>query len=138
MSQFLTPLDVELVGEEEGRSVWKLTSPLCYTSNYLGPIVVEAGQATDFASIPRLPFIYLAEADKGQKAATVHDALYRESPHRCDRATADKVLREALIAEGVSRATAQLWYWAVRLGGGGAWNPGPIGVGGSQIELPLP
>lgn len=119
MSKFLTSLDVRDVDEFAG--LWELTAPLAYDSELLGKvIVVPSGFVTDFASIPRLPFVYWAEGGKGSKAAVVHDWIY--SAQSVDRKTADQVLREALLACGYSRITANLFYAAVRAGGGSHWN----------------
>jgi hypothetical protein len=129
MSAFLTTLDCRETDEFAG--LWTLLAPLAYDSGLLGRIVtVPAGFVTDFASIPRLPFVYLAEGGKGNRAAVVHDWLY--SSQAFDRATADQVLREALIASGYSKVTAGLFYAAVRVGGGSHWtepnNPQPVHV----------
>lgn len=119
MSSFLTTLDCREVDEFGG--LWELLAPLAYDSDLLGHIVtVPAGFITDFASVPRLPFFYLAEAGKGNKAAVIHDWLY--SSQAVDRKTADQILREALLASGYSAITASLFYAAVRVGGGSHWN----------------
>jgi hypothetical protein len=143
VSQFLTTLDCRETDEFGG--LWTLLAPLAYDSEIVGGIItVPAGFVTDFASVPRyLPIAYAAEAGKGNKAAVVHDWLY--STQSVDRATADKVLREALIASGYSKVTAALFYAAVRLGGASHWNtpnnPQPplvqqIMEGGASLETP--
>jgi hypothetical protein len=129
VSSFLTTLDCRETNEFGG--LWTLLAPLAYDSDLLGRIVtVPAGFVTDFASVPRLPIFYLAEGGKGNKAAVVHDWLY--SSQAVDRKTADQVLREALICSGYSRATAAVFYAAVRIGGGSHWtapnNPQPAQV----------
>jgi hypothetical protein len=126
VSKFLTTLDCRETDEFGG--LWTLLAPLAYDSEVVGRIItVPAGFVTDFASIPRLPFVYLAEGGRGNRAAVIHDWAY--STQFVDRATADKVLREALIASGYSKATAALFYAAVRLGGASHWtapnNPQP-------------
>lgn len=126
MSAFLTPLDCREVDEFGG--LWELLAPLAYDSEILGGMVsVPAGFITDFASVPRLPFLYLSEGGKGNKAAVIHDWLY--SSQSVDRKTADSVLEEALIASGYSSFTAGIFYAAVRVGGGSHWtepnNPQP-------------
>lgn len=119
MSAFRTRLRVEDVDEFAG--TWKLTDPLVYDSDMLQrTVVVPADFVTDFASIPRLPFVYWAEGGKGDKAAVVHDWLY--STRAVTRRQADQVLHEALMACGYSSFTANLFYAAVRVGGGPHWK----------------
>jgi hypothetical protein len=119
VSAFLTSLDCREVDEFGG--LWQLLAPLAYDCATLGKVVVvPSGFVTDFASVPRLPFFYLAEGGKGNKAAVVHDWLY--SAQAVDRKQADQVLREALLASGYSSITANLFYAAVRVGGGSHWN----------------
>lgn len=129
MSQFLTTLDCREIDEFGG--LWELLAPLAYDSELLGHIItVPAGFVTDFASVPRLPFVYLAEGGRGNKAAVIHDWAY--SSQFVDRATADKLLREALIASGYGKLTAGTFYAAVRIGGASHWqapnNPQPAAV----------
>jgi hypothetical protein len=129
MSAFLTTLDCRQIDEFDG--LWELLAPLAYDSQLLGRVVtVPAGFRTDFASVPRIPIFYLAEGGKGNKAAVVHDWAY--TTQMVDRKTADMLLREALIASGYSKATAAMFYAAVRLGGGSHWqdanNPQPQNV----------
>lgn len=119
MSRFLRPLDVELVDEAAG--IWQLTSPLQYSSDLLGRVItVPAGFRSDFASVPRAPFLYLAAGGKGDRAATLHDWAY--SSQFVDRATADKLLREALLATGYSDLLANAFYLAVRGFGESHWK----------------
>lgn len=122
MSGFVTPLRVEEVDEFGG--LWELLQPLAYDSDLLGRIEVPAGFVTDFASVPRLPVIYLTEGGKGNKAAVVHDYLYTvgSATGKVTRLQADQVLREALLASGYSAATAGVFYAAVRVGGGSHWK----------------
>lgn len=97
---FLSKLRVEEDDDEKGRTlIW----PLVYYSVVLGrTIIVPRGFHTDFASVPRLPLVYVTLGDVGKKAAVVHDFLYRHSG--VSRREADKVFYEAL------KATGQ-WYW---------------------------
>lgn len=117
--QFCSALQVEEVDEFAG--TWRLLAPLGYDSAVLGRLLtVPAGFVTDFASVPRLPIIYLSEGGKGNRAAVVHDWLY--TSQAVDRATADAVLREALLASGYSAFTAGVFYAAVRAGGASHWK----------------
>lgn len=133
MGKFETPLRVEKISEH----CWKLTDPFIYRSNNIGLIVVDAGFETNFASVPRLPLMYLAFGGVGDEAATLHDWLYRKehtaytgSAVKIERAMADKVLRgvivECLTNDGVSKLKAKIIAWSmwagVRIGGASHWE----------------
>jgi hypothetical protein len=119
VSAFMTRLSVE--EEDEQRGLWRLGHPLVYQSDLLGKtITVPAGFVTDFASIPRLPIVYLAVGGRGDRAAVAHDWLY--SSQAVDRATADAILREALLATGYGSLLANMFYAAVRLFGASHWS----------------
>ena len=133
MGKFETKLRVEKIGER----CWKLTDPLVYRSDTIGVIIVDTGFVTNFASVPRLPFMYLLFGGVGDEAATLHDWLYRKEhtqstghERKIDRATADKVLRgviiECLTNDGSSRFMASLTAWlmwaGVRIGGASHWG----------------
>lgn len=118
-AQFLSSLDTRLLDEQKG--LYSLLNPLVYCSAILErTLVVPAGFVTDFASVPRLPVVYLAAGGKGERAAVVHDWLY--STESVERATADAVLREALLSCGYSPALASTFYAAVRTFGASHWK----------------
>lgn len=122
MTGFLSPLRVELLDEAAG--TWRLTQALHYQSQSAGRrIVVPAGFVTDFASVPRLPVIYLATADTAHAPAVVHDWLYSSGEVR--RSTADKVFLEAMESVGVAWLRRQAMYAAVRLMGGRHYRAAP-------------
>jgi hypothetical protein len=119
VSEFLTSLRVEETDELKG--LWTLLADFSYRSDLLGRVLtVPQGFVTDFASVPRLPFVYLAAGGKGDKAAVIHDWAY--STQFCDRATADKLLREAMLACGYSEFSANAFYVAVRSFGESHWD----------------
>ena len=106
---FLSQLDCILVDEKSG--TWVLDSPLIYHSEIIGgKITVPEGFSTDFASVPRVPVVYVLYANRGRKPAVVHDYLYRIG--KATRAICDAVFREALIADGESLPVA----WAMWAG----------------------
>lgn len=121
-AEFLTWLEVGLVaGSDGGRSLWELAQPLRYASAVLGEVLtVPSGFRTDFASVPRLPVVYLIMNDVGQPAAVVHDYLYRSG--RVTRRQADSVLLEALRVLGVSWWRRNAMWAAVRIGGAGSYK----------------
>ena len=120
MSKFLsrlaaTNLDPDFAG---GRGLWELVEPLVYESDCAAmTITVPAGFKTDFASVLRLPVIYLLFGDKAHAPATVHDYLYHSKI--IPRAKADDVFYEAMKASTkLSGAERWLMWAAVRVFGG--------------------
>ena len=120
MGGFLTKLDVEQVEDtsNQGRGTWRLTKPLVYRSVFLSRILtVSSGFLTDFASVPRIPFVFDWLGDRGNLAATLHDWMYT-APHPVDtRYVADRVFLEALLDQGVPKLAAWFIYIGVRIGG---------------------
>jgi hypothetical protein len=120
MSRFVSRLaamniDPDFAG---GRGLWELTEPLVYESDVaLMTITVHTGFKTDFASVLRLPVIYLLFGDKAHAPATVHDYLYQTGI--IPRATADAVFSEAMKASTkLSGAERWMMWAAVRVFGG--------------------
>ena len=104
-----------------GDQLWILEAPLEYVST-LANVTVPKGFITDFASVPRLPFVYDVLANMAQRAAVVHDYLY--SMGVVPRAIADKVLLEAMKISGVSWAKRNAIYLGVRIGGASHYKKG--------------
>lgn len=122
MTGFLSTLRVELADESAG--TWRLTQPLHYQSAVARRrIIVPAGFVTDFASVPRLPIIYMATGDTAHAPAVVHDWLYSAGQVR--RSTADRVFLEAMQAVGVPWLRRRAMYAAVRLLGGSHYRRTP-------------
>ena len=105
----IKPLQVELT--------WTATPPVTQL------LTIPTGFITDFASVPRMPLVYLAVGGMGERAAVVHDYLYGGG--LCSRADADAVFRACLIACRVSRWRAWLMWAGVRLAGGRYYGPRP-------------
>ena len=109
---FLSRLHVEKV---VGGCV--LTDRLTYYSPMLKEtITVPMGFLTDFASVPRMPFVFLLFGDVAHEAAVIHDYLYKA--RWLPRREADGVLLEALEAAGVSLWRRWPMWAAVRVFGG--------------------
>ena len=114
MSAFLTPLDVQLVNDAsaDGRGTWKLLQSCLYQSDVAGStIVVPAGFKTDFASVPRLPVVFLAFGGRASRASVVHDWLY--STYLLSKELSDKVFLEAMLITGVPIEIAHEMYTGV-------------------------
>lgn len=123
-SEFRTTLQLEEVLDSidplftisAENSRFRLLAPLVYYSERLArEITVPRGFITDFASVPRLPLIYLLAGGEADKPAVIHDHLYRS--HECSRADADAVLDEAMAATGQPWWRRKLMWAGVRLGG---------------------
>jgi hypothetical protein len=125
--------DLGVTVMREGRVVWRLLEPLHWmaAADSLPPLVtVPAGFETDLASIPRLARGVIPPSGPWQRAAVIHDWLYRTrggwywSPpyERLTRAQADDVFLAAMAAAGVNWITRQAMWAAVRIGGGKAWG----------------
>ncbi len=118
-ARFLSPLCVKQVSEKN----WKLMAPLGYWSAVICRlIVVPAGFVTDFASVPRLPFVYWFTGGLAQAPAALHDWLYRTRSISVTRAQADAVLSEAMIARGYWKVRAWFVWAGVRLGGASSYR----------------
>lgn len=124
MSHFITPLDARELARDtsvDKRGTRTLLAPLVYASDLLKrTVTVPAGFITDFASVPRLPIAYLLTGGAANAAAVIHDWLY--TTREVDRATADAVFREAVIASGEKPWRAWLMWLGVRVGGGSSWE----------------
>lgn len=124
MSKFLTEPDVVLLSDaaNSGRGSWQLRNELIYDSDVAGQVfVVPVGFVTDFASVPRIPFVFDLLGDVAHAAAIVHDWLY--TTHPVSREVADAVLKEASILQGLSPYKAWLMWAGVRAGGASHWAP---------------
>lgn len=119
MSHFVTDLDARELTRDtsaDKRGTRKLLAPLVYASDRLGrTVTVPAGFVTDFASVPRIPVAFLLAGGCADPAAVIHDWLY--TTHEVDRATADAVFREAILAGGDPSWRAWLMWAGVRIGG---------------------
>ena len=107
------------------QDIWVLAQPLEWLGGEFGTITAPAGMTTDLASIPRaLRNIPGLDPDgASRRAAVCHDFLYdREDGRMRGKDFADRFLRAALIAEGMSEITADAFYIAVRDFGLSAWN----------------
>jgi hypothetical protein len=126
MSAFIGDLIVKLI-EDDQSGIWELVVPFSFQSDLAGiTIVAPQGFRTDFCSVPRVPLAYTLLGDRARQSGTIHDALY--TSHIVDRETADKVLHEMLLLNGVDEIEAAAFYIAVRQYGGSHWGPTPIPV----------
>ncbi len=118
---FLTDLVVKEL--PDGRK--ELAQPLIYSSKEYDPVVVPSGYKTDYASVPRLPFVYLVFNGISPKASTMHDFLYstvmtikEKDAKGKRRSRADHMFLEAMKAEKTPFHIRWLAFIAVRAFGG--------------------
>lgn len=115
---FASPLRVQLL-DERANPTWRLLHPLVFDSALFNlRITVSAGFDTDLASVPRLPFVCMT-IGLGNKAAVIHDALYRYKA--LPRAQADRIFLEGMEVDGIP--AARTMYAAVRAFGEPSYNP---------------
>lgn len=122
-ARFLSPLMSKEVSENanSGRGLFDLLAPLGFFScRFMRAFWAPTGTRTDFSSIPRLPFIWLALGDRYRKPAAVHDHLY--DSHEVPRWEADALLLEMCTVVDadirykwrVTRAMGRCTTWARR------------------------
>lgn len=120
--RFLSPLIVQELEDEsnDGRGTWRVIAELMYYSAITGSVIrVPGGFKTDFASVPRLPFVFALAGDTAHEASVVHDYLY--TVKSTTRRQADAVLLEASVVSGVPKWRARLMWLGVRIGGASHW-----------------
>ena len=122
MSSFTTQLSVSPL--DDGKN-WILNEEFSYHvghKNSLEIITVPKGFKTDFASIPRIFWIFLIPTGKCGKASVIHDYLYRTTNHVYERKTVDDIFLESMKVLKVSYLQRKIIYYVVRLFGVFAWN----------------
>lgn len=120
---FPNTVDVRLHSYQEG-VVWEVLAPMyaIYDGNTPQQRIkrIPSGQFTDFASVPRLPIVYLAYADKFHIPALFHDLDYSIGGTEADRIKADDdflIGMLATITEYQTEADARAIYTAVKMFG---------------------
>lgn len=123
----LTPADLR----ERGSSVqlYRLLADVTCVVPEVGRITVPEGFITDFASIPRVAWLWLSPEDPVVLfASIVHDWLYSvqgrydRTKMPLTREKCDRVLQAAMLACLARRSQAWVVYQAVRLGGESHWQ----------------
>jgi hypothetical protein len=111
---FQTPLEVRQLDAKN----WELTAPLIFYSPTLErSVVVPTGFVTDFASVPRWPFIYWFTGGTAEAPAVLHDYFYRTNTEDLTRAGADALLAEAMDSVGYWKIRTWMMWAGVRIGG---------------------
>jgi hypothetical protein len=106
--------DLRVTKREDGR--WVLLAPITYYDvPDIGDITVPEGFDTDFASVPRLPFMFWLLGDRADYAAVLHDYLYRYAAY--SRSVADAAFRYVAEQERVSWLARWTMWAGLRMGG---------------------
>lgn len=100
---------------------WRLVTAFDYKPKYGAVITVPANFHTDFASVPRMLWVWLPPTGQYGKAAVIHDFLYT-SPARRTRAECDALFVEAMTDLGVAPLRRKVMWLGVRLGGWFPWR----------------
>lgn len=116
MSEFKSELNIKLRPDSD--KVYVLEQNLIYYSDLAGLIRVPAGFQTDFASVPRVPIVYLAWGSRAHREAVIHDYLYRfDATPTVSFSTANEVFLEAMKSRGKPFYIRYPMYLGVVLGG---------------------
>lgn len=129
MSKFLSNLLVEKIGYDKGgRALYRLLAPLVYDSARFGVRIVPAGFVTNFASVPRLPVVFLVAGGRAEEEATLHDYEYtvrEKSRGDCDEQFLESLQADKPYADEFKKPTpgwlAWVMYEGVHLGGASAY-----------------
>ena len=120
--QFLNTLDYMEIGKKDGRTVYKLDTPLRFRLNDVDD-EIPAGFETDLASVPRLPIVFLIWGDRAHREAVFHDWGYRKDcPLGLSKEDADWYFREAMIGRGNPWYIYHPMYLAVRFAGTSSYH----------------
>lgn len=114
----LDRFDSNLVMEKISKRLWRTYRDFVYYIDGGDEITVPAGFVTDFASIPRVFWIFMPPDDIYSQAAVLHDYLYNTKMFNRDRC--DKLFLQAMEILGVGKFTRYTMYYAVRSFG---WYP---------------
>lgn len=124
-SEFITYLNCH-AGNSDGE--WILSQPLFYYSELLDTVIkVPTGFTTDFASVARLPIIFMFFGNRAHHESVVHDYLYRvDSKPVVKRKVADRVFLEAMQLRGKPMRIRWPMYCGVRTGGFPFYHRKPV------------
>lgn len=112
MGFFLTRLHLDFDPDDDVKEA-TLLQDLVFDSAVLGKrLIVPAGEKTDLASVPRIPFAYMLTGGKAKYASVPHDYLCRTGI--VSRHVADAVFLEAMEATNVPGWRRHLMHAAVR------------------------
>jgi hypothetical protein len=111
----------DVILEEMKNGYWKLQDNFSYENDYI-QVTIKSDFITDGASIPKLFWSVVGNPLSNDllKPAIIHDGLY--TLMQLKRLECDKLLKEMLLFNGISKVKAYFIYYAVRLFGGSHWR----------------
>jgi hypothetical protein len=115
-AQFLTELDTALVPDSD--RVWQFKAPLGYYSAILQrEIWIPTGFFSDFASVPRVPIVYMFWGGRAHREAGLHDYLFRiDADPVVSFTEANRIFLEAMEARAKSLGVRWPMYAGVSIG----------------------
>ena len=116
-------MTIDMHRSDDMGNVYTLREPIHYRE-----LTVPVGFESDGASVPRFfwRLVFPPGDVQALRAAFLHDFIYRTHPEGWDRAKADDLFYEVLVADGVPKWRAWLAWSGVRLGGASAWNKAKV------------
>lgn len=118
---FLTVNNFKNTVKKVGPNSYVVQEEIVYYSERLGTtITVLPGYETDLASIPWFYRWRFNPEGPWWRAAIIHDILYGAEVF--SRGSCDEVLRDAMRDDGIGWYYSNVFYLAVRTGGGLVWT----------------
>jgi len=113
MASFRTSLQVELIDPlaHKGQGLWRLLHPLVFEDDYGAVWTAPVDFESDFASVPRLPFVYAWAGNSAHGPSVIHDWAIRTKA--CSREYADELFRQAMESIGMPKWRIAIMYQAV-------------------------
>lgn len=125
---FQNLLSTKEIGEFNGKIIYELTDSLIYIRKNGQRIEVPLRFQTDLASVPRVPFVFMAWGDRAHREAVLHDYVYRyDSAPILPRPEGDGLFKEAMISREQPWYIYQPMFLGVRIGGSSAYHKHPVG-----------
>lgn len=119
---WLTRLRVEDDGfDKSGREIWRGIDYAAFRSKRFGTVVTPPGFRSNYASVPRLPLVFLMAGGRASKEAYFHDFAY--TVRQMDREDADDLFLEMLLLNPtITEGLAHTMHKGVRWFGNGSWE----------------
>ena len=114
--------DLRVQRRDDGK--WVTASKITYYNlpEGVGTVTIPEGFVTDFASVPRLPFMFWLLGDRADYAALIHDYLYATA--KFPRAKCDAIFRHVAGWEGVGWLARWTMWTGIRVGGWASYGNG--------------
>jgi len=120
---FLNKVLYDELGTCGGKSIYRIVGALLFRCPDGSVIEVPDSFQTDFASVPRLPFIYTMWGDRAHREAVLHDFVYcYDSNPILLRSEADSLFKIAMISRNQPSYIYNPMYAGVRVGGWKAYH----------------